>query len=282
MTTFHSAHRMATAAVLSLLCVMVVAGCVVPLPVPVAAMPDGESAAASPSSRTAPPATAAQPDAAAPRLATPEESIAAYVAAIAANDLDAVFAVAAAEEVAAQADFVATAERLRVLMPIQSLAPSEYPLFVETNEAVLRQRIATSVVMLAYSLLADVPTDALTRPTSLDDPTAQSRLFADSVDPSRLAGLEVLATADPANQLGSPERAREFSAAQARTLGADEVVERVALIGLDGESYLLGFSLGRFGDEWKVLAQNSALAGTPAIGTASPISAEEFAATYGN
>jgi hypothetical protein len=136
--------------------------------------------------------------------------------------------------------------------------------------------------MLAYSLLADVPTDALMRPQSLEDPTAQSRLFADAVDPSRLSGLEVLAIADPANQLANAERASEAAAAQARTLGADDVVERVALIGLDGESYLLGFSLGRFGDEWKVLAQNSALAGTPAIGTASPISVEEFAATYGN
>jgi hypothetical protein len=274
--------------VLSLLCALVLTGCVVPLPVPVAALPHGaERAVQAPSSRTAPPAAAAETDAAetdaaTPRRATPEESIAAYMAAIAANDLDAVFAVAAAEEVAAQSDFVATAERLRVLMPMQSLAPSEYPFYVDTNEAVLRQRIATSVVMLAYSLLADVPTDALMRPQSLDDPTAQSRLFADAVDPNRLAGLEVLATADPATQLADAERASEFAEAQARTLGADEVVERVALIGLDGESYLLGFSLVRFGDEWKVLAQNSALAGTPAIGTATPISAAEFAATYGN
>jgi len=53
--------------------------------------------------------------------------------------------------------------------------------------------------------------------------------------------------------------------------GADELTERVALVMLEGQGYLVGFTLLRYGDGWKVSSQSPPLAGTPSTGVATPV-----------
>ena len=61
----------------------------------------------------------------------------------------------------------------------------------------------------------------------------------------------------------------ENAARLASIYGADESTERVALFSFEGNYYYLGFTLLRYGDNWKISSQTSPLAGTSALGTAS-------------
>ena len=58
--------------------------------------------------------------------------------------------------------------------------------------------------------------------------------------------------------------------------GADEMVERLALIELDGATYGLGLTLLRYGDTWGVSSQTSAMGGTSPLGTAERMTPAEF------
>ena len=62
----------------------------------------------------------------------------------------------------------------------------------------------------------------------------------------------------------------------AATYGADEGTDRLALISFEGGHYAIGFSLLRFGGEWKVNTQSSAIAGTSNWGVPARTTPEEF------
>ena len=49
------------------------------------------------------------------------------------------------------------------------------------------------------------------------------------------------------------------------------------MLSFEDKDYLLGFTLLRYGDSWKVTYQTSNLAGTSALGTVEPTTPEEFA-----
>jgi hypothetical protein len=96
------------------------------------------------------------------------------------------------------------------------------------------------------------------------------------VDPARLGDLSVLDIRLPEPEAATDERYLENVARIAATYGADELVERLALIELDGETYGVGFTLLRYGDAWLVSSQASVLGNTSAIGTAEPMTRAEF------
>jgi hypothetical protein len=48
--------------------------------------------------------------------------------------------------------------------------------------------------------------------------------------------------------------------------GAGEFTERLALVEFEGTDYVVGFSLLRYGDDWRVLDQSSPLAGLSPLG----------------
>ena len=48
------------------------------------------------------------------------------------------------------------------------------------------------------------------------------------------------------------------------------------LFSFEGQTYSLGFTLLRYGDDWLVSSQSSPIGGTSTIGTATPMSVEEY------
>ena len=210
--------------------------------------------------------------------ATPEDAVAAYLTAVAAGDVDAILAASAVDEMAAGFDFVASAERLRALNLNFSLAPSEYPMYAAMNGYQQAAQILAQVRNLAYGLLSDETIDG-----SIIAPVdeAQAAAFAASVDPSRLADLALVEVRAPEPEVTSSERYLDTVAQIAATYAADEMVERLALIELDGETFGLGLSLLRYGDEWSVSTQSSPVGGTSALGTAEPMTRQEFDARTG-
>ena len=121
---------------------------------------------------------------------------------------------------------------------------------------------------LAYGLLSDETIDG-----SIIAPVdeAQAAAFAASVDPIRLADLALVEVRVPEPEVTSSERYLDTVAQIAATYAADEMVERLALIELDGETFGLGLSLLRYSDEWSVSTQSSTVGGTSPLGTAEPM-----------
>jgi hypothetical protein len=217
-----------------------------------------------------PAAAAAQ---ASPAAATPEDAVTAYVAGVAAADADAILAATAVDEMAAGFDLQAQAERLKALMLSTGLAPAEYPLFAESNRYQQAALILGQVRSLVYGLLSDEKVDG-----TVIAPVDAERVatFVSAVDPSRLAGLSVVDVRQPDPEHTTDERYLATMAQAAAVYGADEMVERLALVELDGATYGLGFTLLRYGDSWGVSSQSSIMGGTSPLGVAEPMTREEF------
>ncbi|MFN8465669.1 MAG: hypothetical protein U0X20_08975 [Caldilineaceae bacterium] len=127
---------------------------------------------------------------------------------------------------------------------------------------------------LAYSLLSAETVDG----SIIANPGAERvQAFVTDVDPSRLAGIELVQIGAPSPDLLSSTRYQDNAAKQAAIYGADELTERVGLLSFEGKDYLLGFTVVRYGDGWKVMNQTSNLAGTSALGTVEPTTPDEFA-----
>lgn len=217
------------------------------------------------------PAGASAQDAAA--HATPEDAVSAYLEAVAANDMDAILAASATDEMAAGFDFEAYSERLRAITPVQGLAPTEYPMYAGMNRYQQAAQILGQVRNLAYGMLSGETIDGSVI-APVDE--AQVEAFVTAVDPSRLGGLTVLEVRLPEPEAAADERYVENVARIAATYGADELTERLALVELDGQTYGVGFTLLRYADDWLVSSQSSVLGGTPALGTAEPMTRAEF------
>ena len=199
-------------------------------------------------------------------FATPEEAVEAYVAAVAAADLEAVLATAAIEEVAQDTDFVGYVDRVRAWIPVNAPAPATHPFLVSLNRSQQTAQLLLQTRMFIYSLLTTA--DLSGRAIMAD--AAWAETFVDELDLDRLAGLEVteIGLADEAQ---TSDRYRENADRQAAILGADELTDRVAIVTFEGARYRIGFMLLRHGDAWKVHAQFSPLAGTDPLGIAEPV-----------
>jgi hypothetical protein len=210
--------------------------------------------------------------------ATPEDAVSAYVAAIAAGDVDGILAASAVDEMASGFDFQAYAERVQALIPVTSLAPADYPMYAAMDRYQQAALLLGQVRNLAYGLLSDEDIDG-----SVIAPVDAARIaaFAAAVDPSQLAGLSVVDDRFPVPDMATNERYLANAQAQAAIYGADELTERLTLVDLDGQTYALGLTLLRYGDRWLVASQSSPIAGTSSLGTAEPMTREEFDAQTG-
>jgi hypothetical protein len=211
-------------------------------------------------------------------LATPEDAVRAYVAGVSAADLDAVLAASAVDQASAGFDLAAYVERLRMFDPLNAQGPAEYPFYVDINRAQLSARLAMQVRMLAYSLLSDQRFEG--PPVIPADPQWADAFIA-AVDPARLAGLTVEDVRQPVPELANSQRNLDNMAKAAKMYGADEQVDRLALLGFEGRLYDLGFTLLRYGDTWGVISQVSPLAGTDSFGNARPTTQEAYDAATG-
>ncbi len=221
------------------------------------------------------PEPTAVPDASPSALySTPEAAITAYLDGVKQQDISAIFAASALDEPAEQFDFQAYADRLQAMPLVTSPAPAEYPFYAEMNRVRRQNEILSQVRNLAYSLLSAETIDGgiIANPGS-----ERVQAFVTDVDPSRLSGIELVQIGAPSPNLLTSTRFQENAAKQAAIYGADELTERVALLSFEDKDYLLGFTLLRYGNSWKVTYQTSNLAGTSALGTVEPTTPEEFA-----
>jgi hypothetical protein len=223
-------------------------------------------------SLTATPIATADPTASAV-FKTPEDIITSYFEGIAENNLQKILQTLAINEMSENFHFDLYTERVGAFIPTLSLAPSEYPLYVEANKMKLSGELMDQMKFFTYSLLSNEPVSEAT-PIRLDPERTKS--FVENVDPGRLSSLSIKSI-DLANQKTmSTTRYLENAAAIARVFGADESTERVALFLFEEKYYYVGFTLLRYGESWKISRQTSAMAATNALGVAHSTTPEEF------
>ena len=203
---------------------------------------------------------------------TPEEAVRAYLAAFALADAEAILDTVAIDEVAERSRFDLLVEQVGAFSPLFQTAPSEYDFYVEMNRAAHTDEVLRQARNLAYSLLTDVDLDAMTG--DLDRAWAED--FVARVDPSRLDALTIVDVRTPDPERISSTFTQVLLARSAKSVGADEQTERVALVIFGRDTYAIGFTVVRYGDEWKVLRQSSTFAGTSPGGAARAITADEF------
>lgn len=208
-------------------------------------------------------------------FATPEEAISHFFEGLTDGDFTKILQASAVDEISENFEFELSVERLRSFAPFLSFAPANYPLYVEITRVEVTSRIANQVKLFSYSLLMgdDI---ALERTTPMDIEGA--RAIVSQVDPSRLTQLELIEIGLPSPTAMNSTRYQEHALRLAATYGADESTERVALFSFEQNDYVLGFSLLRYGDNWKISSLSSPLAGTTSLGAAEPITREEFTA----
>lgn len=203
--------------------------------------------------------------------ATPEAAVTAYLT-VAHADAAAILNACAVDEKATRFNFSASVDRLQVMLLTSSMAPTTSPFYRDLNRATETSHILTQVRSLSYSLLSTEKVDAdLIRA----DGTKATR-FAGQVDPKGLARLTVVEIRFPLASMLTNKRNLDNSLEVARIYGADESVERVALVSVGSATYEVGFTLFRYGSSWKVSDQISQLAGTSTYGAATPMSRADF------
>jgi hypothetical protein len=209
--------------------------------------------------------------------ATPEDAVRQYLAGVAANDINRVLDACAIDEVAAHFQFDLQAERLQAIVPTTFLLPSGYQFYAGLNRYGQAYPIFAELRGLSYSLLSSQPVDQIITPVTAD----QAQKLIKDLDPSRLAGLTVASVKFPIAKFATDAHTISNFAAEAKVYGADELTERLALFQLNGQYYDVGFTLVRYGSDWKVLNQVSNLAAMPATGAAQQTTPGNFDAATG-
>lgn len=195
---------------------------------------------------------------------TPEEAITFYMQGVAQGNVSQIMQACAINEMGEGFNFELYTNRLRALT-ILSPAPSDYPLYAEINKVQFSWQILNQVRSLAYGLLA-TEKRVVEGQTVLIDPEGTIS-FMNEVDPERLAQLQVLEMGVPRPDIATTERNLENWSTVAQTYGADELTERVVLFLFEGNYYYAGFTLLRYGDNWKISSASSVLAGLSTFGT---------------
>jgi hypothetical protein len=203
---------------------------------------------------------------------TPEEAIAHYLEGVAQADIHKILQACAINETGERFRLDLFAERLGAINPLIELSPSDYPFYVELNKLGQSSRILGQVRALVYSLLSDEEINGM--PVKID--AERVNKFIRDVDPSRLVQLRLLKIGIPKSELMRNDRYRENQERLAAIYGADETTERVALFSFEQDYYVVGFTLLRYGENWKIIYQSSALSGTSFNGIAEKTTLAEF------
>ncbi len=217
--------------------------------------------------RDASPSPAAAGSRSSPVLATPDDAVRRYLQGVRDGDVSEILASSAVNPMAEQVDLASWVDRFKAWIPTEVPLPGTDALFVEVNRAQQAARLLGQTRMLIYGLLTDLdPDGGIVAPVD----RAWAEALMGQLDASRLADLQIGEIAFPIPDKEHDERYVAAMNRMAEVYGANEATERVALIGLDGRSWLVGFTLLRFGDEWRVASQSSPLSGLSASGAPSP------------
>jgi hypothetical protein len=207
---------------------------------------------------------------------TPEEAVTAYLDGVAHSDLDKLLSACAIGEVSKGFRFDLYANNLRGAPLPMTLAPTSDSFYVELNKAQLTSQICQQVKVLTYSLLTLSSDEAADMGMFMQMESSRISSFISGLDSKRLTGLKMQQIGAP--NLGSVDESK-IQAAMTRSalaLGADEQTERMVLFSFEGDYYYLGFTLLRYGDDWKVYQQYSNLAGTDLYGVPQKTTVQDF------
>lgn len=199
---------------------------------------------------------------------TPDETINAFVEAIARNDFDQAMALNVAESMAEAYNWQHMVGEVRAYLPmsLEMPAPSDYEAYQPINTAVAKGRFASSMYMFIASFFTE---DGLNGTPFTDIGDEWLASYVKSVDPSQLASLHVVKLLDIPRH--DEEALVEMFTRQAARLGGDEQVEKIAVYQL-GDKYFLGsFQLIRYGDHWYIRALNSTFTGINLYGAVIPL-----------
>jgi hypothetical protein len=212
---------------------------------------------------------------------TPEEAITYYFEGMAQNDIHKILQACAINEMGEKFKFDLYIERLGgILQPTLSLSPTDDPFYAEINKTQLSSQILNRVKIFAYSLLSSEKVDDGSVITTMNADRVNS--FMKAVDPHRLSKLELKKIGYPNRTLMNNAKYLDNATKSAHIYGADESTERVALFSFEQNYYYLGFTLLRYGENWKISNQTSPLAGTNALGAPQKTTAEEFESMTSN
>lgn len=252
-------------AALALLAAVMLTGCTTPKASPAASTPPAVATPAA--TRAAVTSTGT--------FATPEAAVTAYLHGLAAGDPTAILATCGIDEMVAGYDFQAAARRLASFRTM-GMSPGGTALYDAANRAWLTDQFMSGVQAQTYSLLSTLAVDQTYSP--LDEKVLSG--FVADVDPSKLAGLTTVSIGEPTPSVSSSARNRSNEAQQATVYRADQQVSRVALLSLNGTTYMAGFTLTRWGASWKVSSQSAPLVapGDNGPDAVVPMSAADFKA----
>jgi hypothetical protein len=205
--------------------------------------------------------------------ATPEDAVRDYLAGVAQADVGRILDASAIDEMSAGFRFDLQTDRMHAMSLTGSLAPADYPMFVDMNRAQQSANVLGLVRNLVYSLLS---TEQVDGNIIVPADKARADAFIAQVDPSRLSNLSLLDIGAVDPYFAKDPKYLENAAKRAAIYGADELTERVALVSFEGQTYAIGFTLMRFGDVWKVSSQVSNLTSSNDLGTATPVTLDEY------
>jgi len=205
---------------------------------------------------------------------TPEDAITYYFQGVAAGDASKILQACAIDEISTNFKLDVTIARIQAFEPLQMMGPTNYPLYMQANKAQITAQILNQVKMFVYSLLSTEDVSSLL-PILRPDADRVAKFIKD-VDPARLATIEVKKTGMPNKAVMTTTRYQQNATKQALAYGADELTERVVLFSFDGNLYMAGFMLLRYGENWKISSAGSVAANTSSTGVPVKITEAEF------
>ena len=208
------------------------------------------------------------PAAAARRVyAEPEDVMAAFAGFIGEGDFGAAVELFDAREQAKRFDFSAAAKRIKAMIPT-SMQPAEYPGFITLNIIREQNKAALQISGFVYSfLLPDEFSDYMKlRPQNLQDDLEMPDRFVEAANPAALKGLRLVTLVYVNPEMQDSEKYRDIVRRGSAIYGYDDKREYVAIYELNGERYVGGASVHKYGDNWYIGTLQSPLAGTDHTG----------------
>lgn len=204
---------------------------------------------------------------------TPAKAIEYFVAAIAENNASKALEACNINEYGENFDYAAYTERTGAILPVSVTgAPSGYSMYAEINRYTQASYLGTQIKGFAYSFFTD---KGIIDATPLEG-TDQIDAFIESVDPAKLKNLTVVRIDTPYPDTMNKEETKALFKEYAAMYGADEQTEVIVLYELDGKHYGGGFTLLRYGKDWKISRLNSVVANQASSGAVTATTEEEY------
>lgn len=213
-------------------------------------------------------------------FATPEEAVRHVAGRLAEGDVDGAFQAVAITSPAQNWDQVAYSDRLRAITPQDPPNPKD-PFFTSSFTLWRLSQVGGQIRNVALSLVLPEDLEAISDYQAVpltDDLTAQT--VVDAMQVGQLTGLTVEQVGVVA--LSESDRYQENMAQQLQAMGAQEMKEVGVLYGYDGQTYLGGATVVRFGERWLIWTLSSAMMNTEVSGALVPASAQDFQDALGS